>query len=540
MDAKFYETLELAINAHCIVVITDTQGTITFANAKTEEISGYTKAELIGQNHRVLKSGVHPIEFWQEMYTTISHGTTWHSEICNRAKDGHLYWVDTTIVPVLGEDEKPQSYIAIRTDITQLKRDREEKQTNAIQLMIAQELALQNEEKAKRAAELIAAQSMLKEKEQSLQSLLDSVAEGIYGVDVAGYCTFVNRSFLRIMGFDQEHEVLGKHIHELIHHSYKDGTFYPSEACKMYQSTLTNQTSYADDEVFWKRDGTCIDVEYWSYPIIREGILVGSVATFLDITEQNQLKKQQKQHEQQMFQQSRLAQMGEMISMIAHQWRQPLAAVAATTFNMRLKIELDAYDLSTQSGRESFNEFFIEKLNNTEHLIQNLSATIDDFRNFYKPDKITGHCSYKNVVNRALHIIRNSLKIEKIELIEEYDDTLELEMYENEMVQVILNILKNAQDNFIEKMTPAPYIRITSQNNTLMICDNGGGIKEAIYDKIFDPYFSTKNEKNGTGLGLYMSKMIVEDHHKGTLDAYNHNEGVCFSIVLPHKISLDV
>lgn len=408
MDLKFYQALESAINDHSIVIITDVEGTITFVNKKAQEITGYTKAELIGANHRVINSGVHPIEFWKEMYRTVGRKETWYDKVCNRAKDGHLYWVDTTIAPMMGENGKIEGYISIRTNITGLIHAHKENERHAVELVIARELALQSEEKAKRSAELLAAQNMLEE--------------------------------------------------------------------------------------------------------------------------------ERKQHDRQMLQQSRLAQMGEMISMIAHQWRQPLAAAATAIFNMKLKIELESFDLESQEEREASNEFFIETLGNVEEYIQNLSITIDDFRNFHKSDKKIVTTSLKEVTHNALKIVRNSLMTDNIELIEEYGDNTKLQMIDNEIIQVVLNIVKNAQDNFIENKIQNPQIKITTHNNTLNICDNGGGIPASIVEKIFDPYFSTKNEKNGTGLGLYMSKTIIEDHHKGTLSTYNQDGGVCFSITLSDEM----
>lgn len=111
-----------ALDSHSIVAITDVKGTITFVNQKFEEISGYTYEELVGKNHRILNSGLHPAPFWAEMYKTLSHGNQWHAVVRNKAKNGSFYWVDTTIVPFIGKDGKPKSYIAIRTDITHQKQ----------------------------------------------------------------------------------------------------------------------------------------------------------------------------------------------------------------------------------------------------------------------------------------------------------------------------------------------------------------------------------------------------------------------------------
>lgn len=131
-----------------------------------------------------------------------------------------------------------------------------------------------------------------KDSQASLQLMLDSMSEGMYGVDVNGNCTFVNAAFLRILGYPEEDEIIGENIHTLIHHSHVDGSNYPSTECRMYKAFRSNQPSHADDEVFWRKDGSSIAVEYWSRPTVRDGVVVGAVATFQEITERKMAEQQ--------------------------------------------------------------------------------------------------------------------------------------------------------------------------------------------------------------------------------------------------------
>jgi signal transduction histidine kinase/rhodanese-related sulfurtransferase len=243
-----------------------------------------------------------------------------------------------------------------------------------------------------------------------------------------------------------------------------------------------------------------------------------------------------KQKDQQLFNQSRLAQMGEMISMIAHQWRQPLGAISTTSVNLQMKLELKAFDLETKEGVGEASEYFMQRLGNIDEYVNSLTTTIDDFRNFYKGNKRSVTTKLEAIVLRSLNIINASLISDNVEIIEEYGSEEKIELYDSEMMHVILNILKNAQDNFREKNIQKPYLKITTEDRRVSICDNGGGISEDIIDKIFDPYFSTKDEKNGTGLGLYMSKIIVEEHHGAIFSTINTEDGVCFVIEFKEKL----
>ncbi len=243
-----------------------------------------------------------------------------------------------------------------------------------------------------------------------------------------------------------------------------------------------------------------------------------------------------KKEQEFLFKSSRMAQMGEMISMLAHQWRQPLAAITANTINTRMMIELEKFDLEDVQSREEFNLYILDHLAQINEYVQNLSTTINDFRDFYKPEESTVIERINIPVQKALSIVQGSFTSNNIEVIEDYQSQVSLELHENEMMQVILNLMKNAQDNFKEKTVDQPKIFISTRDENekaiLEVCDNGGGIPEEIQMNIFDPYFSTKHEKNGTGLGLYMNKIIVETHHEGRISVSNNKEGACFRIEL--------
>jgi signal transduction histidine kinase len=238
--------------------------------------------------------------------------------------------------------------------------------------------------------------------------------------------------------------------------------------------------------------------------------------------------------DQQLVQQSRMAQMGEMICMIAHQWRQPLGAIAASSIDLKMKLAFSNFDLSQKEQQLSCEKYFNRQLDNIENYVESLTHTIDDFRNFYKPNREQKMLTINEPIQKSLTIIEAAIKASGIEIVTLYESKKHLALYDSELMQVFLNILKNAQDNFKEKEIQNGQIIIktwdTEEGVSLSISDNGGGIPEEIIDKIFDPYFSTKSEKNGTGLGLYMSKTIIEEHHRGRLYVKNREDGVEFSI----------
>ena len=232
----------------------------------------------------------------------------------------------------------------------------------------------------------------------------------------------------------------------------------------------------------------------------------------------------QREKEKMLIQQSKMAAMGDMISMIAHQWRQPLNQMSYVMMNID-----GAYDERTLS-----REYLDGKLKEGENLLEYMSHTIDDFRNFFKPDKEKQEVQLSGLVDSAIGLMQKGLEKHNIGLEKEYSGEHYFLLYKNEMIQVLLNLLKNAQEAVVGKPEAMISIRTYEDEKGANICisDNGGGIAKENLEKIFEPYFSTK-EKQGTGLGLYMSQMIVMEHMQGTLEVKNRKEGAEFIISIP-------
>jgi PAS domain S-box-containing protein len=250
-----------------------------------------------------------------------------------------------------------------------------------------------------------------------------------------------------------------------------------------------------------------------------------------DITQSYKDKERLKEQEEMLVVQSRHAAMGEMISMIAHQWRQPLSVISMGANNILIDIELE--NLKTE-----------ELIRNCEIILrqtQELSSTIDDFRDFFKPKSSVDTTTPKELFTNLFKIIDKSLENNNISVeINHQNQDREIQTYSRELVQILLNIVLNAKDALLQTKERERKIRITTlfsgEKFEILICDNAGGIADEYIENVFDAYFTTKEKKNGTGIGLYMSKSIVEKHLRGSITCYNDNEGACFSIKIPLKI----
>jgi PAS domain S-box-containing protein len=341
--------------------------------------------------------------------------------------------------------------------------------------------------------------------------------------DIDANIEYVNPSWCELTGYSKE-ELIGQNPRIV-----KSG-YVSDETYKKMWEELTNGRVWNSEIKNKAKDGS----EFWEESTIipsfdKDGNINGYISFKLEINEKMRLKQELRDKEEIMIAQSRHAAMGEMISMIAHQWRQPISVIAMDVNNILADIELEDVKIS------ELKDETLDILNQTKYL----SQTIDDFRNFFKPNKLKDEVLVSDVFKEALLVIDKSLQHAKIEVINSYSTDTKVLIYSRELLQVFLNILKNAKESLVEHRSEGRVIRndIYEDDEYVIveISDNGTIIDEKISNKMFEPYFSTKEAKNGTGLGLYISKIIIEKHLAGHIEALSKDGGTSFVIKIPKQ-----
>ena len=364
-----------------------------------------------------------------------------------------------------------------------------------------------------------------------LENIIENAPVNIFWKSVDGAYIGSNKRFLELINLKSKEEKKKKKDSDL---NFLESEVFVNDD-KLIISTKEAKLDYIE-QVTIKENITKI-VNTSKVPLLdEEGKVIGILAITQDITEQinniNQLKEQEKL----IIQQSRLASMGEMIANIAHQWRQPLSIISTLATGIKLEKELA---ISNEQSE-------IDSLDMINQNAQYLSQTIDDFRNYFKKSNYMNTIFTNNLLEKTLKLIAPRLKNKNIEIIMN-NENIEIETYENELVQIYINIINNAIDAFedFKEVDYSKYIFIEinkiDASLEIKIKDNAGGIEDEIMNRIFEPYFTTKDEKQGTGLGLFMCNEIVTKHLKGDIQALSSTfkyegkeyKGTTFKITLP-------
>ncbi len=337
-----------------------------------------------------------------------------------------------------------------------------------------------------------------------LNEIINNAIEGILIIK-NGFIQNMNQSLLDILGYDDKKELIG---------NLATGILIPTSKEKFikYNSKIFQEISI----------------------ITKNGDIIPVIIKIKDITFSNEEYKmvsildltELKEKERMVLLQSKHSAMGEMISMIAHQWRQPLACVSSILSRIKLKNNMNKVD----------KEFLNTVLDEMNEYVQYMSSTIDDFRNFFSIDTKKELLSLPEIVLDVQKLINKSFDSQNINIDIQNVELTKRYLYKNEIIQIILNILNNSRDAFVERNIQNPQIKISFSEDDefqhIFIEDNAKGIDDKIISNIFNPYFSTKSQKNGSGLGLYICKTILEKDNQGTIKVENKNDGVIFNIII--------
>ena len=392
-----------AIESSNIVSRTDIDGIITFVNDEFCKISGYTREELIGQNHNIVRHPDVPSSNFKRLWETILAKKTYKATVKNLAKDGSTFYVNTTIVPILDERGEILEFVAIRYDVTK-----------------EMELRMR-----------------LEKQEEELERLNQSLEE-------------------QVRTKTRELQLLNQRLEERV----------------------------------------------------REEIA----------------KNEEKQ--KMLLWQSRFASLGQMMANIAHQWRQPLTELNLSLFNLKSALE-------EGQDPEQIRALYAQ----SRKIIRSMSQTIDDFMDFFRPDRETSTFPVHESLEDALALIRKALEKAGIVVRIEGDGSLKISGIPNELTQVFLNLFQNALEAFARQNGDERWLRIHLSRDehfaVIVVEDNAGGIPPDSIERIFEPYFSTKHSSHGTGLGLFMSRMIIQKSFQGSIEAINSLRGALFIIKIP-------
>lgn len=380
------------------------------------------------------------------------------------------------------------------------------------------ELELQNEELKK-------SQKKLKEEEERYFDLYNLAPLVYLTINEQGIILEANMTASKIFGVPR-HELIQQSLTNFICKEDQD-IYY------LFQKKFLKSQVQESCELRMVNHAKNIFYAHLSVVTVKNS--ANQITSRLIVSDISKLKSREMELEmrtQVMIRQSRQAALGEMIAMIAHQWRQPITSIGMNANNILVDIELNHCD----------KKELAQYAKNINEQIEHLSKTIDDFRNFFKSDNTPSTFVLKDILTQTFSILKGTLINNGIKLETDIQSEDKMVSYQRELMQVFINLINNAKDALLSNKTKNALITCKAieekKNIIISVCDNGGGIPTEILPKIFDAYFTTKEEKEGTGLGLYMSKLIVEKHLKGTLSAMNRGAGTCFIITLPKSIKI--
>ncbi|KAB2887822.1 MAG: transporter substrate-binding domain-containing protein, partial [Desulfobulbaceae bacterium] len=377
----------------------------------------------------------------------------------------------------------------------------------------------------------------LRRQEEDIRLLLEHTVEAIYGCDLEGRCTFANPACVGMLGYDRSDQLVGANMHQLIHHSFADGTAYPQEACLLEKVVRDRKSVHCDSEVFWRANGSAFPVEYWAHPIYHGEQVRGWVVTFVDISRRLQAEEEKRQLESKLHQSFKMEAIGTLAGGIAHDFNNILGAIIGYT--EIAKEEADPASVVTahlqevlkagQRARDLIKRIlaFSRQTADSEYHYLRPAVIIQEVEKMLRPSIPTSIAIRLRLVQTGLYIYADPTQIHQILMnlgtnayhaMEGSGGTMDIELAETDL---------SADEVAHEPgLAAGRFFRIT-------VRDTGQGIHPDLQGRIFDPFFTTKEVGKGTGMGLAMVHGIVRNHGGCITVESRPGEGAAFHVFLP-------
>ena len=340
----------------------------------------------------------------------------------------------------------------------------------------------------------------LVENESKLKMLLDSTAEAIYGIDTNGECTFCNPACLKMTGYADASQLLGKNMHDLIHHSYENGDAYPIPECQIFRAYHQGQGTHVDDEVFWRADGTSFPVEYWSYPQRQDGQVLGAVVTFIDITERKQAEDEKAKLMAQLQQSQKMESLGTLAGGVAHDMNNVLGAILGLA--------------SIHIGSQPVGSPLHKALDTICKATERGGKMVKSLLSFARQSPAENNKLDMNAILLEQVALLERTTLSKVRLEIDLDPDLRPILGDaSALTHAFMNLCVNAVDAMPENGTLTLHTRnVDSSWIEVVVEDNGRGMPKEVLERATEPFFTTKETGKGTGLGLSMVFSTVSAH----------------------------
>ncbi len=556
--------LEKGMNQSAIVAMTDIKGKITFVNDYFCQISQYSKEELLGQDHRILNSNFHSKSFMSHLWNTIKSGKVWKGEIRNKAKDGSLYWVNTSIIPQLDKRGYIEGFLAIRFDITEKKFAEDRlKKSQLSTLNLLQDMKHSDRYRDSRIKSIVDVLGQAEDGDYSIR-------ENILGKnDIFDSLATKTNSMIERVSIRNKELELGKMFVDTVINTIPDGVLvvsndviisknksidtilahisnipigspvqnallnFPAKTLDLIQNT----DNFEHHEVVIENESNSqflsihkCDLETHISDNKDDGVSPTKLLVFTDITaEKDQMLKRQ-ELEIKLLEQSKLASIGEMATGVAHEINQPLTYISGLLQNYEMNYAKD----------NSTSNVSLESIKTANHQVDRISDIITHLRTFgRKNPSVKERVNLLDVLSETMILLKERIHLQNIKLIKNIPDSIpDVFGSHSQIEQIFINLITNAVDAFEQndgdrniEVSMKPFIK--KQLIEIRFKNNGPIIPKEIKSKIFDPFFTTKSTGKGTGLGLSIIYGIVQDHQGEIECISNRDEGTIFSVKFP-------